>query len=88
MRQTLLYIPHELFGIPVFGLGWAFGIWLAFSVILLIVLSRRHGWTSEVLGYLPLLGVFGFAWLIRCQRDPAEAFGHLTEGGGTGIPCI
>ncbi|MEO8496649.1 MAG: prolipoprotein diacylglyceryl transferase family protein, partial [Planctomycetota bacterium] len=61
MRQTLLYIPHELFGIPVFGLGWALGVWLAFSVILLVVLSRRHGWTSEALGYLPLLAIFGFA---------------------------
>lgn len=57
MRQTLLYIPHELFGIPVFGPGWALGVWLAFSVVLLIVLSRRHGWTSEVLGYLPLLAI-------------------------------
>jgi phosphatidylglycerol:prolipoprotein diacylglycerol transferase len=61
MCQTFLYIPHELFGIPVFGLGWALGIWLAFSVLLSIVLSRRHGWTSEVLGYLPLLVVVGFA---------------------------
>jgi len=61
MRQTLLYIPHELFGIPVFGLGWTLGVWLVFSVILLFVLSRRHGWTSEVLGYLPLLAVFGVA---------------------------
>lgn len=61
MRQTLLYIPHEMFGIPVFGLGWALGVWLAFSVVLLFVLSRRHGWTSEVLGYLPLLAVFGIA---------------------------
>ena len=61
MRQTLFYIPHELFGIPVFGLGWALGVWLVFSVMLLIVLSRRHGWTSEVLGYLPLLALFGFA---------------------------
>lgn len=61
MRQTLLYIPHELFGIPVFGFGWALGIWLMFSVIVLIVLSRRQSWTSEVLGYLPVMAVFGVA---------------------------
>lgn len=61
MRQTLLYIPHELFGIPVFGLGWALGAWLIFSAVLLFVLSRRHGWTSEVLGYLPLIALFGAA---------------------------
>lgn len=61
MRQTLLYIPHEVFGIPVFGLGWALGAWLVFSAVLLFVLSRRHGWTPEVLGYLPLVAVFGVA---------------------------
>lgn len=61
MRQTLFYIPHELFGIPVFGLGWALGVWLVFSVVLLVVLSRRHGWSSEVLGYLPLMAIFGVA---------------------------
>lgn len=61
MRQTLFYIPHEVAGIPVFGLGWALGAWLVFSVIALIALSRRHGWTSEVQGYLPLMAVFGIA---------------------------
>ncbi|MEX0818451.1 MAG: prolipoprotein diacylglyceryl transferase family protein [Pirellulaceae bacterium] len=61
MRQTLLYIPHEVADIPVFGLGWALGAWLAISLILLIVLSRRHGWTSEVLGYLPLIGIVAIA---------------------------
>ncbi len=61
MRQTLLYIPHEVAGIPVFGLGWAIGIWLVFSVVLLTILYRRFGWTSEVKGYLPLLGVVAAA---------------------------
>ncbi len=57
MRQTLFYIPHEMAGIPVFGLGWAIGVWLVFSIVLLALLYRRHGWTSEVQGYLPLLGI-------------------------------
>ncbi|MBC8355751.1 MAG: prolipoprotein diacylglyceryl transferase [Planctomycetes bacterium] len=61
MRQTLLYIPHEMFGVPVFGMGWALGIWLAISVVFLFVLTRRHGWTSEVAGYLPLMAVFSIA---------------------------
>src|SRR3990167_5087286 len=61
MRQTLFYIPHELLGIPVFGLGWALGVWLACSVVLLFVLQRRHGWTSDVLGYVPLMTVFAAA---------------------------
>ncbi len=55
MRQTLFYIPHEFWEIPIFGWGWALGLWGLFSVVLLWVLSRRHGWTAEVLGYLPLL---------------------------------
>ncbi|MDA1054145.1 MAG: prolipoprotein diacylglyceryl transferase [Planctomycetota bacterium] len=61
MRQTLFYIPHEVLGVPVFGLGWALGLWLAFSVILLIVLSRQRGWTAEIAGNLPLLAIFGIA---------------------------
>ncbi len=61
MRQTLLYIPHELAGIPIFGMGWALGVWLLFSAVLLTVLYRRYGWTSEVKGYLPLLGVVAAA---------------------------
>jgi len=61
MRQTLFYIPHEMLGVPIFGAGWALGAWLLFSVVMLVVLYRRNGWTSEARGYLPLMIVVAVA---------------------------
>lgn len=42
MLETLLLIPHELAGIPIFGVGWALG----FGVIALIV---RAGWVARLI---------------------------------------
>ncbi len=41
MRQTLFLIPHEIFGLPVFGVGWAL---LALSVLLMarLLWARQH----------------------------------------------
>jgi phosphatidylglycerol:prolipoprotein diacylglycerol transferase len=61
LRQTLLLIPHELFGVPLFGVGWALLAWAIFSVVLIAWLARRQGWTSETLSYLPVLLVVGAA---------------------------
>ncbi|MBL7040115.1 MAG: prolipoprotein diacylglyceryl transferase [Pirellulaceae bacterium] len=55
MRQTLFYIPHEVFGLPVFGMGWALIVWAVASVALLWWLVRRQGWNADTRSYLPLL---------------------------------
>jgi phosphatidylglycerol---prolipoprotein diacylglyceryl transferase len=55
LRSTLFYIPAELAGFPVFGLGWLLGAWIVFSVILLAWTSRRPDGSREIAGYLPIL---------------------------------
>src|SRR5687767_8474774 len=54
MRTILFIIPHELAGIPVFGFGWALGVWVALSLVTLAVLIRRQGWNQDTASYLPL----------------------------------
>ncbi len=65
MRQTLFYIPHEIVGLPVFGLGWLLIVWAIASVALLAWLSRRQGWNADTLSYVPVLALMGAAiWLL------------------------
>jgi phosphatidylglycerol:prolipoprotein diacylglycerol transferase len=59
MKQTLFYIPLEIGGYPLFGLGILLAVWAVVSIMVLATLVRRHGWTSETLGYIPLLGLIG-----------------------------
>lgn len=59
MRQTLLYIPHEAFGVPLFGFGWALAAWFVASAALVAALVRRQGWGKDVLGHLSILAIFG-----------------------------
>ena len=61
MRQTLFYIPHELYGVEVFGLGWALAAWIAFGIGILIFVVRRAGGWAEAQTYLPVLAVVGVA---------------------------
>lgn len=55
MRQTLFYIPHELWGTPVFGWGWMLLLWCALAAITLGVLWWRRGWNEELSGSLPVV---------------------------------
>jgi len=55
MRQTLFHIPHEVVGLPVFGMGWALIVWAVASAMLLWWLVRRQGWNADTRSYLPLL---------------------------------
>ncbi len=41
MRRTLFLIPHEILGIPVFGVGWLLGLTVLLLVLRLVVASRR-----------------------------------------------
>lgn len=55
MKQTLLTIKHEFFGIPTFGFGWVLLFWTVFSVLLVLWLAKRQGWTKDTLSHLPIL---------------------------------
>lgn len=54
MLDTLLLIPHEVRGLPIFGWGWAFGLWLVVAAAILFVQGRRTGGSGEIWGSLPL----------------------------------
>ena len=66
MKQTLLVIPHELNGIPVFGMGWLLAVWLVAGSGYLIWLWRRQGWNRDTASYLPtmLVGAAAILWLL------------------------
>ena len=48
MMPTLIRIPPELFGLPVFGVGWLLELWLVLVVGVAVWQVRRHGWTKEM----------------------------------------
>ncbi|HUE69664.1 MAG TPA: prolipoprotein diacylglyceryl transferase family protein [Pirellulaceae bacterium] len=54
MRTTLFVIPHERFGLPVFGVGWLLIAWLVICAVTLALLVRRQGWNADTASYLPL----------------------------------
>ncbi|MEX2027066.1 MAG: prolipoprotein diacylglyceryl transferase family protein, partial [Pirellulaceae bacterium] len=54
MRTTLFVIPHELFGLPVFGVGWLLIAWLILCGVTLALVIRRQGWNADTASYLPL----------------------------------
>jgi phosphatidylglycerol:prolipoprotein diacylglycerol transferase len=64
MRQTLFYIPIDVNGVPLFGLGVLLAVWAVFAVGLLGWMIRKQGFNEETRAYLlPLLllgGVIAF----------------------------
>lgn len=87
MRSTLFYIPAEIAGVPVFGVGWLLGAWLIACVLVLVWLWRRSGNAGELIGYLPMLGIVGAAIVfllpLMLERGPGgEALGVPIRGFG------
>ena len=72
MRQTLFYIPYELGGVPLFGMGVLLGIWIVFSLIWLFRLSRQPGGKGEVFSQLPLMILIGAALVFLPRFFPGE----------------
>ena len=66
MKQTLLVIPHEILGIPVFGHGWLLALWLLWGIGYVLWLVRKQGWNRDTASYLPMLVIGGAAilWLL------------------------
>lgn len=82
MLQTLFHIPREVAGLPVFGWGLLFWLWLVGGAIYLGWLYKRAG-AAEVWGSLPLLAAFAAAivWLFPRMCDeiglPIRGYGAL-----------
>ncbi len=82
MQRTLFIIPvpDEIFGLPVVGLGWLLILWVVVVAVWLGVLVRRHGWSQETLGHLPLFVVVAAAIVFVLPVLRVE------EGGQVGFP--
>jgi phosphatidylglycerol:prolipoprotein diacylglycerol transferase len=78
VRRTLFYIPDEVGGWPMFGWGWALGLWLIVAGATLLLTARRRGWDRETLGQLPMVILVAAAiiWLLP----------RIVEPVATGIP--
>lgn len=58
MLQTIFRIPTQIFGIPLFGWGWALWIWIAVSAFILWSSYRRFGFGRETRSHLPVMLIF------------------------------
>ena len=72
MLQTLLYIPCEVAGWPVFGFGLLLAAWGIISVAMLARVVRRQGFNADTWGYLPMVLVVGavIAWVLPALCEP------------------
>ena len=77
MQRTLFYLPHEIGGVPLFGVGWMLGIWLVVTVVMLFVSVRHRGWDKEAWGQIPFAILVALAIVFVIPRiegpmvDPA-----------------
>ena len=92
MRQTLFYIPHDIWGIPVFGIGWLLAIWGLTSAFVLWWLVRRNGWNADTgsqISVLAIMGaaIFGLPWIEETTLDgvpiglPIRGYGVMLLAG-------
>jgi phosphatidylglycerol:prolipoprotein diacylglycerol transferase len=88
MKQTLLVIPHDFNGVPVFGMGWLLALWLIWSIGYFFWLWRRQGWNRDTASYLPtmLVGAAAILWLLPwLEASTAEAAGQGLAIRGYGM---
>lgn len=95
MRQTLFYIPihKEIWGLPLFGLGWLLAVWTVVSVVTIAMLARRQKLGEVLQNYLaflvmPAVVIFLLPRLAESEGLPIRGFGVmllLALGFGLGI---
>lgn len=88
MFQTLFHIPHQLGGIPVFGWGWALGIWILVSALVLWSSYRRHGLGAETKSHLPILAIFAFVLVAVLPRLEDATTGEGVAIRGFGVMLL
>ncbi len=88
MRRTLLLIPHEIAGLPVFGFGWAL-IFLVLAIAVRAMIAKRSG--RNVSDWLPaeavVWGLFAIAIIlvlprIELQNIDGDPIGIAIRGYG------
>ncbi len=57
MKSNLFFVPHEIFGLPLFGWGWALGLLVVFAVLWLFSQVRAGHSISDILAG-------GWVWLL------------------------
>ena len=90
VRQTLFYIPYDVAGVPIFGLGVLLALWAVLSIVLLVWLVRRQGFNADTWSYVPLLvmigAVIGLMPIIFPEAFPIRGYGvMLLLAGLSGI---
>jgi phosphatidylglycerol:prolipoprotein diacylglycerol transferase len=55
----LFYIPQQLFGYPLFGMGLLLAVWAVVSIVVLAWLIRKQGLSNDTLSYIPVLVLVG-----------------------------
>ena len=83
MQQTLFYIPSDLFGLPVFGVGLALAaLFIGVAVAAARRFSRTKKFDEEIGSFLGLLAVGG-AVLVFIAPNVLEPQGFPIRGYGT-----
>jgi len=59
VRSTLFYIPQEIFGYPLFGMGVLLALWAGLGIAMLGWLVRKQGLNNDTLSYIPVLVLVG-----------------------------
>ena len=72
MRQTLLYIPDRLFGLPLYGVGLLLFFWLAVLIFVGWFQARQDGVTKTIYNLAPY-ALFGAAAIVFFLPRLAEA---------------
>jgi phosphatidylglycerol:prolipoprotein diacylglycerol transferase len=78
VRSTLFHIPPELFGLPVFGVGWLLAAWVLVSLAILAIVVRKQGWNRDTASYVPFLVIVGLVIVFLLP--------NLVEAGPDGRP--
>jgi phosphatidylglycerol:prolipoprotein diacylglycerol transferase len=81
MRQTLFYIPTEIYGVPIFGFGVLLALWAVGCIALLTYLVRKQGFNAETRAYLPVLGALGL-FIVALPKVVGEEQGLPIRGYG------
>jgi len=87
MLQTIYCVPHEIFGIPVFGFGLLFAVWVLGGLGWVFWLGRRQGFNADTWAYVPLIVLVGavICWLlpVLCEARglPIRGYGVMVVLG-------
>jgi phosphatidylglycerol:prolipoprotein diacylglycerol transferase len=70
MYSELFRIPHEIAGVPIFGVGVLLAIWAVMSMLGIVGLVRQFGWNSETWGSLLVMLLVGAAIVFLPRMFP------------------